>query len=39
MTDTLVLNTDLKMPSNFVEVKDDEMEYLDGDFFIWKLYI
>ena len=30
MTDTLVLKSGLKMPSSFVEVKDEEMEYVDG---------
>ena len=30
MTDTLVLKSGLKMPSSFVEVKDEEMEYLEG---------
>ena len=30
MTDTLVLKSGLKMPSSFVDVKDEEVEYLDG---------
>ena len=30
MTDTLKLKNGLVMPSNFIEVKDDEMEYVDG---------
>ena len=32
MTDTLKLKNGLIMPSNFIEVKDDEMEYLDGSY-------
>ena len=30
MTDTLKLKNGLIMPSNFIEVKDGAMEYLDG---------
>ena len=30
MNDTLLLKSGLRMPSSFVEVKDDEMEYVDG---------
>ena len=38
MTDTLKLKNGLVMPSNFIEVKDDEMEYVDGSGLIGNIF-